>query len=181
MKIIFTPKHRGLLNHLRNPIDLWKCLNDLCEWHPDFDSKLEIHLAGNIDPSVVTSIRSLPFLENKLIQLGQLTHSEVILEYSKASILLLLLFNSKSGKGNYPGKLFEYIASNTKIILIGNRKSDAEKLMIDLGYKYFYDIYDNIEFDDILFDEPLKRVNTEVYSRVEQTKQLSKIFDKIVL
>ena len=53
--------------------------------------------------------------------------------------------------------------------------------MIDLGYKYFYDIYDNIDFDDILFDEPLKRVNTEVYSRVEQTKQLSKIFDKIAI
>ena len=53
--------------------------------------------------------------------------------------------------------------------------------MIDLGYKYFYDIYDNIKFDDILFDEPPNPVNTEVYSRVEQTKQLSKIFDKIVL
>ena len=39
----------------------------------------------------------------------------------------------------------------------------------------------DLEFDDILFDEPLKRVNTEVYSRVEQTKQLSKIFDKIAI
>ena len=108
-------------------------------------------------------------------------HDQAIKEMINSDILFLVIPDLVNNQGIIPGKLFEYIASKTKIILIGNRRSDAEKLMIDLGYKYFYDIYDNIKFDDILFDEPPNPVNTEVYSRVEQTKQLSKIFDKIAI
>ena len=97
-----------------------------------------------------------------------------------SDILFLVIPDLVNNQRIIPGKLFEYIASKTKIILIGNRKSDAKKLMIDLGHKYFYDIYDNIKFDDILFDEAPNPINTEIYSRVKQTEQLSKIFDKIV-
>ena len=120
-------------------------------------------------------------LNDYIVKKPYVDHDQAIKEMINSDILFLVIPDLVNNQGIIPGKLFEYIASKTKIILIGNRRSDAEKLMIDLGYKYFYDIYDNIEFDDILFDEPPKPVNTEVYSRVEQTKQLSKIFDKIVL
>ena len=44
----------------------------------------------------------------------------------------------------------------------------------------FYDTYDNINFDDILIDEPPNPVKMEIFSRIEQTKQLSKIFNKLI-
>ena len=40
----FIIGHFGLLNHLRNPINFWKTLNDICKRDPMFNKKLEIHL-----------------------------------------------------------------------------------------------------------------------------------------
>ena len=46
----------GLLNHLRNPKNLWKTLNEICEQNPEFKEKLEIRLSGKIDTEVFTLI-----------------------------------------------------------------------------------------------------------------------------
>ena len=40
----FIIGHYGLLNHLRDPRNLWKTLNKLCEDNKELNSKLEIHL-----------------------------------------------------------------------------------------------------------------------------------------
>ena len=55
-----------------------------------------------------------------------LNHKDVIKAYSKTSLLLLLLFNSESGKGNYPGKLFEYLATKLPILAFGPENSDVK-------------------------------------------------------
>ena len=119
-------------------------------------------------------------MSDYLLKKPYVDHDQAIKEMINSDLLFLVIPDLVNNEGIIPGKLFEYIASNTKIILIGNRKSDAEKLMIDLGYKYFYDIYDNINFDDILIDEPPNPVKMEIFSRIEQTKQLSKIFNKLI-
>ena len=91
----FIIGHYGLLNHLRNPKNLWKVLNSLCADNTEFNAKLEIHLSGNIDTVVITEIESYPSLKGKIKQLGYLSHAEVLEQYNEASVLLLLLFNSK--------------------------------------------------------------------------------------
>ena len=50
-------------------------------------------------------------------------------QYNEAAVLLLLLFNSKSGKGNYPGKIFEYFAANKPVLAFGPKDSDVQKLI----------------------------------------------------
>ena len=77
----------------------------------EFNTKLEVHLSGNIDKEVIIELESYPILAGKVKQLGYLSHAEVLNEYNEADVLLLLLFNSKSGVGNYPGKIFEYFAA----------------------------------------------------------------------
>ena len=125
----FIIGHYGLLNHLRNPKNLWKTLNDLCSENSEFDNKLEIHLSGNIDIEVLTEISDFPKLKEKIKNLGYLSHAEVLKQYNEASLLLLLLFNSKSGVGNYPGKIFEYFAAQKPILAFVPEESDTKKLI----------------------------------------------------
>ena len=56
-------------------------------------------------------------------------------------ILLLLLFNSNSGKGNYPAKIFEYFAAQRPILAFGPSESDAKNLIAktNSGIYFSYD------------------------------------------
>ena len=125
----FIIGHYGLLNHLRNPKNLWKSLNSLCDENTEFNNKLEIHLSGNIDGEVLAEIESYSCLKAKVKQLGYLSHAQVLEQYNQADVLLLLLFNSKSGVGNYPGKIFEYFAAQKPILAFVPEESDTQKLI----------------------------------------------------
>ena len=179
----FIIGHYGLLNHLRNAKNLWKALNSLCEENTELHDKLEIHLSGNIDAEVILKIESHPFLTTKVKQLGYLSHAEVLSEYNEASVLLLLLFNSKSGIGNYPGKIFEYFAAKRPILAFGPEDSDAKRLIekIKTGMCFSYD--ETKLKDDILDlfknENQFNFENTESFSREKLTKDLSDLLNNI--
>ena len=179
----FVIGHYGILNHLRNPIDLWKSLNELCKSETEFNNRLEIHLSGNIDPKVIDSINSYEHLKDKLQLLGFLNHKDVIKAYSKTSLLLLLLFNSESGKGNYPGKLFEYLATKLPILAFGPENSDVQNLLKNSYGSYFsYDDSKNIK-DEILliFNKQIKykHIEDDRFTREKLTLDLVDILDKL--
>jgi len=180
----FIIGHYGLLNHIRNPKNLWNVLNSLCEDNADFNRKLEIHLSGNIDLEVIAEIQSYPYLKIKLIQLGYLSHAEVLSEYNEVSVLLLLLFNSKSGIGNYPGKIFEYFAAKRSILAFGPEDSDAERLIKETKTGVFF-TYDEIELRKEILNlfhnngNYLASTKIEGFSRKKLTKDLSKLLNSI--
>ena len=179
----FIIGHYGLLNHLRNPKNLWKSLANLCEENKAFNSKLEIHLSGNIDIEVIAEIESYSFLIGKIKQLGYLSHSKVLEQYNQTDVLLLLLFNSKSGEGNYPGKIFEYFAAKKPIFSFGPKGSDAERLIEKTNTgKYFSYDEKNLEIHILtLFksERPINFKNTESFSRNKLTKDLSDLLNNI--
>jgi len=179
----FIIGHYGLLNHLRNPKNLWKALADLCDENTKFNAKLEIHFSGNIDGEVMAEIESYPQLKEKVKQLGYLSHAEVLAEYNKASVLLLLLFYSKSGIGNYPGKIFEYFAAKRSVLAFGPENSDAKKLIekINTGMYFSYD-KKNLKNEILaLFNNEnyFNFENTENFSREKLTKELSDLLNNI--
>lgn len=145
----FVISHFGLLNHLRNPTILWSALNEVCSENEEFDQKLRIHLGGTIDPENLEDIYSYPNLKNKIKVFPYLSHEEVIKEYMKSSLLLLLLFNSDSGRGNIPGKLFEYMASRKPIIAFGRPGGDVEQLLAKLGHAKFFNYADSTKSDQL--------------------------------
>ena len=146
----FIIGHYGLLNHLRNPKNLWKSLANLCAKNSEFNTRLEIHLSGNIDNEVLNEIASYPQLKEKVKQLGYLSHTQVLHQYNEADLLLLLLFNSKSGVGNYPGKIFEYFAAQKPILAFGPKESDVQKLIEKTNIGKFFS-YEETKFEnDIL-------------------------------
>ena len=180
----FIIGHYGILNHLRNPSNLWFTLNKICSENSDFNSLLEIHLSGNIDKIIIDEINSFAFLKNKLKLLGYLEHEDVIDAYASSSLLLLLLFNSESGKGNYPGKLFEYLATRKPILAFGPASSDV-KVLLDQGYGVYHDfnISNNILENSILgfFNKTinLKTVEDQKYSRKHLTSDLVNLLNDL--
>ncbi len=180
----FIIGHYGLLNHLRNPKKLWHALNSLCEDNSEFESRLEIHLSGNIDSQILDEIyNSYPLLQSKIKNLGYLSHSDVLRQYNEADILLLLLFNSKSGEGNYPGKIFEYFAAQKPILAFGPNNSDTKNLItdLDLGVYLSYES-SNIQQEVLrLFngDFSLAKRKLDEFSRKELTNKLSLLLNQL--
>ena len=180
----FILGHYGIMNHLRNPSNLWKALNELCLENNDFNKSLEIRLSGNIDKNILNEISKYPFLNSKLVNLGFLNHKDVIKEYSMASLLLLLLFDSKSGEGNYPGKLFEYIATKKPILSFGPTESDVKNILKNgFGIYHAYKGDVNSIKENILSVYNYKYVNKGLdstkYSRKHLTKELVKILEEL--
>jgi len=179
----FIIGHYGLLNHLRNPENLWKSLDNLCEENKAFNSKLEIHLSGNIDVEVIAEIESHSCLKGKVKQLGYLSHAQVLEQYNQADVLLLLLFNSKSGVGNYPGKIFEYFAAKKPILAFGPINSDAERLIKKSNTgKYFSYDDSNLKIDILeLFNNPnnFDFENMESFSREKLTYDLANLLNNL--
>ena len=173
----FIIGHYGLLNHLRNPKNLWKALADLCDENSEFNDKLKIHLSGNVDGEVLAEIEAYPQLKGKLKQLGYLSHAQVLQQYNEASLLLLLLFNSKSGVGNYPGKVFEYFAAQKPILAFGPEGSDTQRLINETKSGLFF----NYDAEDIkneilnIFNgkNEFKTEGLEKFSREKLAKDLS--------
>jgi glycosyltransferase involved in cell wall biosynthesis len=180
----FIIGHYGLLNHLRNPKYLWKSLANLCVNNKAFNSKLEIHLSGNIDVEVIAEIESYSFLKGKVKQLGYLSHAQVLEQYNQVDVLLLLLFNSKSGIGNYPGKIFEYFAAKKTILAFGPISSDAERLIKNTNRgKYFSYDDTNLKTDILdLFNNPnnFDFENMESFSREKLTYDLSNLLNNLI-
>jgi len=179
----FIIGHYGLLNHLRNPKNLWKALADLCEGDKEFNAKLEIHLSGNIDGEVLAEIKAYPQLKEKVKQLGYLSHAKVLKQYNEADVLLLLLFNSKSGVGNYPGKIFEYFAAQKPILAFGPKESDIQNLIekTNTGMCFSYD-ETNLKNDILrLFkkEENFSLENIEDFTREKLSHDLANLLNTL--
>jgi len=133
----FVMSHFGLMNHLRNPKNLWQALAEICKENSGFDQSFALHLGGTIDNRILDEIKAYPELRNKLKVFPYLSHEEVLEEYQKSSLLLLLLFNSDSGRGNIPGKLFEYLAAKKPILGFGPASGDSKEIVEKLPHSYF--------------------------------------------
>mgnify|MGYP003974135029 CR=1 FL=1 len=180
----FIIGHFGLLNHLRNPKKLWKILYDLCDENPEFNEKLEIRISGNIDTEVLQNITQYFHLKTKVKVLGYLSHKEVLNQYNEASVLLLLLFNSVSGIGNYPGKIFEYFAAKRPILAFGPKESDTQKLMEKTKSGIYHDYSDDNLKESIisLFENKEEFITSDKinnFTRKKLTQQLSDLLDKM--
>ena len=179
----FIIGHYGLINHLRNPVNLWRVLDRLCGQNKSFGANLEIHLAGYIDSDILAQIQSFDSLKDKFKYLGYLTHDEVLAEYQNASILLLLLFDSQSGVGNYPGKLFEYFAAKKPILALGPHNSDVAQLIKRTNSGIYFQYDDTSIQDGILSlynaNFRFEYKGLDKFSRENLTKDLVDLLNQI--
>ena len=106
----FRIVHTGLFASDGNPLELWNALAGLCSESSEFAQRLEIRLAGKVDPEIVDSIVETG-LGAQLKLLGYLPHPESVAELRQADIILLPLRHGPEYSKVYPGKIFECMAA----------------------------------------------------------------------
>ncbi|MBO0323359.1 glycosyltransferase family 4 protein [Muricauda sp. CAU 1633] len=124
----FTISHMGSLLTGRNPLALWKVIQELVQENEAFKNKVQIQLAGVVGEEVLQSITEYG-LESYVKPLGYLSHDEVLKVQQKSQVLLLLEIDSEETKGIIPGKLFEYLNARRPILAIGPKGWEAGELV----------------------------------------------------
>ena len=125
----FTIGYFGMLNELRNPSQLWMVLDQLCREDEEFSNQLQIRIGGIVSESIKEELSKLERLRGKVTFLGYLPHEQMLKEYQRCNMLLLLLNKSDNSKWILPVKFFEYLAANRMILCLGPKSSDLGDLM----------------------------------------------------
>ncbi len=183
----FSISHIGLLNHNRNPQQLWKALAELCQQSEDFQKDLLIHLVGKIDYRVLQSLEKHQ-LHNNLKKENYIPHKEVAHLYSSSQVLLLLVNNEKSALGRIPAKLFEYLAAKRPILCVGPLEGDSAQIVqtTEAGQAFDFQDFEGIKTAIWQYYSAYKAGNLQVkqsqiadYSRKVLTRKLVNLLDEI--
>ncbi|WP_431157903.1 glycosyltransferase [Winogradskyella poriferorum] len=183
----FTLSHIGSLLSERNPIVLWRVLSKLIETHSEFAKHFRLNLVGIVSNDILDSIKSNG-LEEFVTVVGYVNHDEAIAYQMKSRLLLLIEIDSEDTKAIIPGKLFEYMISETPILAIGPDGSDVEMIIksTNTGRYFNYQNQQELEAQLLTYFEAYKNdslnvnaIGLQPYSRKELTKSLSTIIKEL--
>lgn len=175
----FIMSHFGLINHLRNPLPLWDALENLLSRHPQFRSDFLLKLGGNTDAVVLGAINQRPHLSACVVHEGYLQHTSLKEVYAQSSVLVLLCFNSEMGKGNIPGKLFEYLAANRPVLAFGHRGGDVDLILTKTSGGRLY----SYQEDTVVLEEAILKWYKDYENRKNSggNTEIIKLYDRRVL
>ena len=137
----FSISHIGTLNAARNPRIVWKVLSEICAENVDFKKDLQIQLVGKVDFSVLEDLQSYG-LQEQLLKIDYLSHSEAIAKQNSSQVLMLLINQSGNAKGILTGKFFEYLAAKRPILAVGPTDGDAAVVLNETGAGVMVDFAD---------------------------------------
>jgi len=184
----FSIVHTGSLNDRRNHPALWKCIAQLREENAEFKALCEIRLIGKNDVSVKESIHK-EGLDDCTVWIDYLPHEQIMVEQQSASLLLLSINNYGaaedhffSSKATLTGKLFEYLAAEKPILMIGPDDGQAADVVRKSASGYVSDFDDSAKMHEALSTVFEKRNQLQskqddetiaLYSRKQLTKRLA--------
>ena len=180
---LFTLSHIGSLLSDRNPKLLWEVLSELKNEDSNFSERFQLNLVGVVSDDVLQSIYQYGLKEHTNI-VGYVSHNEAIKYQLKSQLLLLIEIDSENTKAIIPGKVFEYMSSETPIIAIGPKDSDVSKIIIstNTGTYYNYKQKEALKSALLNYFETYKNENLKTnpiglqnYSRKNLTKDLANI------
>ena len=169
-------RYIGTMTKSQNPKNFLKAISKL-----NYNQiKYKVELIGNLHYDVKSYIKDQGF--DKFVNfISYVDHNEAIQRMVNAHFLLLVIPNTAKNKGIVTGKLFEYIRSMSKIIMIGPLDSDAAEIINNTSSGRCFD-YDN-STDIVKYLEcgryP-KTINFEKYSRKNLTLELAKILEEMI-
>lgn len=179
----FTIAHIGSLLSERNPKHLWEALSELINENEVFKADFELKLIGVVSDDVLQEIYSHN-LKDYTNVVGYVSHDDAIKAQMQSQVLLLIEIDSEDTKAIIPGKLFEYMISNTPILAIGPKDSDVERIIksTNTGTYFFYEANNTLKSQILAYFNAYKEntlvtqpIGLKPYSRKELTKTLSEL------
>ena len=131
----FSIVHTGSLNDRRNHPELWESIARLRKENPAFKVSCVIRLIGKNDFSVRQRIEQAGLLECTE-WVDYMPHAQIIAEQKSAAVLLLSINNYGneekgffSPKATLTGKLFEYLAAQRPVLMVGPEDGQAAEVL----------------------------------------------------
>src|SRR5690606_28665042 len=182
----FSIAHIGTMTPTRNPVGLWSALSKMQANGSLPLNSLQIRLIGRVDHSIREAIASHE-LDAATEYIPYVPHDEVVAWQHGASVLLLLLNQSKNAKGILPGKFFEYMASGRPILCLGPTDSDAASILRETPSGVCRE-YDDVEGIRRWLEERMSATDHPVsdgraiarFTRRSLTGRLAAILDEMV-
>lgn len=186
----FKMTYSGGLEMLRNPLAIWKALENIIQENPQFAKDLQLHFYGSLAEDVQQTIIDHQLGES-LIAHGYVSHGESLQAIQSANILLLTNFDNNASRGIIPGKIFEYMATSNPILAVGPADADVEKILNDTSAGAYFnhqDITAIQSYIKLLYTHWLNsipnnsQINQEAvnrFTRENLTKQLSAAIEKV--
>jgi glycosyltransferase involved in cell wall biosynthesis len=145
----FVVAHVGSLFGTRNPMALWQALDRFAQRQSR--RSLEIRLVGRVseDAALAAAAHGL-----SVERTGYVSHAMAISEMRSADLLILSSEDQSVSEGHIPGKLFEYLASGTPVLGIGDPHGDAAAILESTGGGRMFDRGDVggiLDFVELLF------------------------------
>ncbi|MHC1703202.1 MAG: glycosyltransferase family 4 protein [Tenuifilaceae bacterium] len=185
-KNIFSLVHVGTIPPNSNSKEFWKAVSLMCEKNPEFKERLKIQFVGDLDRSVIESLKENNLLE-KSEMIGYKPHSEIP-AYQKSAQVLLVFIPSAS-KEILTGKIFEYLAANRPIIAVGPVGGDLDILLSETGtgmmlpYNSESEIYEGLKWfwEEYKLDwSNFNPQNIDQFSRKNLSKRMAELMDDLV-
>ena len=167
--------YMGTMTKSQNPSMFFQSVNELNL----NQEKYQIDLIGNIHPDIKSYIQNNKY-DNFIKIKSYIPHKDAIRKMCESDFLLLVIPNTKKNIGIVTGKLFEYIRSMRKIIMIGPPNSDAAKIIAQTNSGICFDYTEKNKIKHLLMENNLPATsNYQQYSRESLTKTLSLIFEMV--
>ena len=128
----FSLTHVGSINADRNPNMLWVALGELCKMNEALRKELLIRLVGKNDVSVYDDIERNGLTAN-LERIDYLPHAQIAPVQQRSKVLLLPINDTPNVMGIIPGKIFEYLAAQRPILVIGKEDGDSARIVRESG------------------------------------------------
>ncbi|RED43477.1 glycosyl transferase family 4 [Winogradskyella eximia] len=179
----FTLSHIGSLLSERNPVVLWETLSELIQDDEAFSEAFKLQLIGVVSDDVIESIHQNG-LNNHVNVVGYVSHDEALKFQMQSQLLLLIEIDSEDTKAIIPGKVFEYIVSETPILAIGPKDADVEQIIksTNTGTYFNYQQKAQLKLQILNYFEAFKNktltvnaIGLQQYSRKVLTQKLSEI------
>jgi len=174
--------YTGIIDAIRDPLPFLRSYQKAFK-----GSQVETSLTfvGKVSDKVRDFIQQQDWLREKVVFAGYVSHQEVFGFYEKADMLLLILTNTKNAKGNIPGKLFEYMATQRPILALGDPQGDSANIIASGNAGKVFSHQEEGEIEDFLKDFAKGDIPFSgnqafsKYERKELSKQLAAYLDRL--
>lgn len=169
---IFTIRYTGTMAESYQPKVFFDGLSIVKKQYPDIEYVFES--IGILSQEIKDYIEKL---EIPYTFISSVPHNEIVKYQASADLLLLVIPKVKKGEGIVPGKVFEYIASETPIICISESNYDVNLILNDTQTGVAFDRKSEQEIANhiiSMINEDKKNVNTGHYMEYSRKSQASR-------